>query len=147
MEINIRNDALFKEMQNSCFYRLRKKEKEHKKTQTSIMLAPAGPTVLTMWTLGVEVERCLCKDWPSPPDMGKSNAGAGERSILHRVNSSQLSEECQPKLFCSISLKLVRTYPAGSGVRLLCDGKFAHKRICGYSSTQILRLQRQTKYN
>lgn len=31
MEINIRNDALFKEMQNSCFYRLWKKEKEHKK--------------------------------------------------------------------------------------------------------------------
>lgn len=48
------------------------------------MLMPVGPTVLTIWTLGVEVERCLCRDWQSPPGMGKRNAEAGDRrSILH----------------------------------------------------------------
>lgn len=50
--------------------------------RTSMMLAPAGPTVLTMWTFGVEVERCLCSDCPSPPGRGKWKAGAGERSTL-----------------------------------------------------------------
>lgn len=50
------------------------------------MLMPEAPTVLTIWTLGVEVERCLCRDWPSPPGMGKWNAEAGDkRSILHNV--------------------------------------------------------------
>jgi len=51
-----------------------------------MMLAPAGPTVLIIWTLGVEVERWRCRDWPSPPDMGKGKAEAGDsRSILeHR---------------------------------------------------------------
>lgn len=53
-----------------------------KKTLTSIMLAPAGPTVLTIWTLGVEVERCLWRDWPSPPGKGKRKAEVGDRRAI-----------------------------------------------------------------
>lgn len=34
---------------------------------TSIMLLSTGRVVLTMWTLGVEVERCL---WERPPPAG-----------------------------------------------------------------------------
>lgn len=34
---------------------------------TSIMLLSTGRVVLTMWTLGVEVERCL---WERPPPVG-----------------------------------------------------------------------------
>lgn len=34
---------------------------------TSIMLLSTGRVVLPMWTLGVEVERCL---WERPPPVG-----------------------------------------------------------------------------
>lgn len=37
------------------------------KTITSIMLLSTGRVVLTMWTLGVEVERCR---WERPPPVG-----------------------------------------------------------------------------
>ena len=54
---------------------------------TSIMLLPTGPTVLTMSTLGVEVERCLWRDWPSPPGRGKRKAEVGDsRLSLDRKN-------------------------------------------------------------
>lgn len=42
---------------------------------TSMMTTLVMSTVLTMWTLGVEVERCLCRDWPSPPVVGKLKVG------------------------------------------------------------------------
>lgn len=47
-------------------------------TPTSIIMAEAGSNVLTIWTLGVDVERCLCRDWPSPPDMGKWKVEDGD---------------------------------------------------------------------
>lgn len=58
---------------------------------TSMMQAPAGPTVLTMWTLGVEVERCLCRDWPSPPGIGKRKAEVGDSRPILIVNQQRIN--------------------------------------------------------
>lgn len=57
-----------------------------------MMLAPTG-TVLTMWTLGVEVERCRCRDWLSAPGMGKRKAEVGDRRLsLQGVQGKALSQ-------------------------------------------------------
>lgn len=48
---------------------------------TSMRLAAPGPSGSpSMWTFGVEVERSLCRDCPSPPGMGKWNAEGGNSS-------------------------------------------------------------------
>lgn len=105
------------------------------------MLIPEAPTVLTIWTLGVEVERCLCRDWPSPPGMGKRNAEAGDkRSILHSFQTKYctLSDLEWPSTWSAATAD--ETHPGGSGVKakLLCEGEFSGVRICGYSSVQVL---------
>lgn len=115
-----------------------------------MMLAPVGPTVLTMWTLGVEVERCLCRDWPSPPSVGKRKAEVGDRrSILcHQLNKSHFFIYLSIMLLIWLFLLYIRTYPAGSGVKakLLCDGEFSGISSCGYSSVQALESHLNTAY-
>lgn len=59
-----------------------------------MMLVPAGPTVLTMWTLGVEVERCRCRDWPSAPGRGKRKAEVGDRRLSLGVRRDPIKAVC-----------------------------------------------------
>jgi hypothetical protein len=55
-----------------------------------MMLTPAGPTVLIIWTLGVEVERWRWSDCPSTPGVGKGKAEVGDsRSILEHRDRGQ----------------------------------------------------------
>lgn len=55
-----------------------KESEQRTKSRTSMTLVAPALRVLTMWTLGVEVERCLWRDWPSAPGMGKWKAEPGD---------------------------------------------------------------------
>lgn len=87
---------------------------------TSMMTTLVMSTVLTMWTLGVEVERCRCRDWPSPPVVGKLKVGDRRPDLepFRKTPSFCVSVSLtHQKLLISFHMVWSRAYPAGSGVK------------------------------
>lgn len=95
-----------------------------------MMLVPLGPTVLTMWTLGVEVERCRCRDWPSAPGTGKRKAEVGDRRLSLCAEENLLKGGSQWRKQ-TVRVERGKTYPVGSGVKAisLCDMELSGNSI------------------
>lgn len=77
----------------------------------------AGGRIVLM--LGVELERCLCRDEPSPPGMGKWNAEGGESSAELQTQDQTF---CNKLKFYTSLLLFNTTYPVGSGVKARSRG-------------------------